>query len=170
MPNTRNEGRTGLPEGNCNTFPNLSYLQRTDNHNNQLLFGANCGLLALLQFLTGGSRMTIPRRSQVSLQDTPYYHSIARCVRRAFLCGEDHYSRRNFDHRRGWLVERLKQQAGIFGVDICACAIMSNHYHVVVRIDRERVMSWSDEEIIERWTLLFSGPLPVKTPDCSLIT
>lgn len=106
--------------------------------------------------------MTIPRRSQVSLSATPFYHCIARCVRRAFLCGDDHYSRRNFDHRRAWLVERLKYQAKVFGIDICAYAIMSNHYHVVVRIDRDRVLGWSDEEIIARWTTLFSGPLLVK--------
>ena len=71
--------------------------------------------------------MTIRRQSQISLDDTPYYHCIARCVRRAFLCGQDHYTGQDFNHRRSWLVERLKLQASVFGIDICAYAIMSNH-------------------------------------------
>jgi REP element-mobilizing transposase RayT len=106
--------------------------------------------------------MTIRRSAQISLSETPYYHCIARCVRRAFLCGEDQYTGQDFNHRRGWLVKRLKRQAAVFGIDICAYAIMSNHYHVVLRVDRARVQHWSDDEVIERWTRLFHGPLLVQ--------
>jgi len=106
--------------------------------------------------------MTIRRQSQISLDQTPYYHCVARCVRRAFLCGEDQYTGRNFNHRRGWLVDLLRQQASAFGIGICAYAIMSNHYHVVLRVDRDSVGRWSDDEVIERWTRLFRGPLLVQ--------
>ena len=58
--------------------------------------------------------MTQARSSLVSIGDTPWYHCINRCVRRAFLCGEDHASGQNYEHRRGWIVERIQQLAGIF--------------------------------------------------------
>jgi REP element-mobilizing transposase RayT len=106
--------------------------------------------------------MTICRKSQISLDQTPYYHCIARCVRRAFLCGEDKYTGQDFNHRRGWLVDQLKRQAAVFGIGICAYAIMSNHYHVVLRVNRDAVTGWSDEEVMERWTRLFRGPLLVQ--------
>ena len=82
-------------------------------------------------------------------------------MRRAFLCGEDQFSGLNFDHRRGGIVERIQQLATLFAIDVAAYAVMSNHYHIVVRIDRERASEWSIEEVLRRWTALFTGPLLV---------
>ncbi|MCF6441748.1 transposase [Pseudoalteromonas luteoviolacea] len=82
---------------------------------------------------------------------------IARCVRRAFLCGEDKYTGKNFDHRRTWLVERIKLLSRVFAIDIAAYAIMSNHYHLVVKVNRQLALSWSDNEVISRWYKLYKG-------------
>ena len=38
---------------------------------------------------------------------------------------------------------------------------MSNHYHLIVRIDREQALQWSDEEVVERWCQLFTGDVIV---------
>jgi hypothetical protein len=101
--------------------------------------------------------MTQSRASQISLDDTPYYHCICRCVRRAFLCGRGHYSGQDYEHRRQWVVDRLALLVQVFAVDLCAYAVTSNHYHLVLKIDRHRALSWSSEEVAERWMRLFSG-------------
>ena len=103
--------------------------------------------------------MPEPRYRQVSIDDTPYYHCISRCVRRAFLCGSDSVTGFNFEHRRQWIVDRIKLLCSVFSVDLCAYAIMSNHYHVVVRINVDEVKQWSDEEVLRRWLQIFTGPL-----------
>ncbi|MFH1136820.1 MAG: transposase [Pseudomonadota bacterium] len=83
------------------------------------------------------------------------YHCISRCVRRAFLCGEDPYTGRSFEHRKQWVQDRLKQFAEAFAIDIFAFAVMSNHLHVVLRTRPDLVESWGDEEIAWRWLLVY---------------
>ena len=71
--------------------------------------------------------MPTPRNQQISLTDTPFYHCISRCVRRAFLCGTDSSSGKDYSHRKEWIVERLALLASTFSIDICAYAILDNH-------------------------------------------
>jgi hypothetical protein len=44
--------------------------------------------------------MGYPRTMTVAPDEAGSYHCISRCVRRAWLCGNDPLSGRNFDHRR----------------------------------------------------------------------
>ena len=106
--------------------------------------------------------MTQARSRQVSLEDTLYYHCISRCVRRAFLCGEDHVTGENYEHRKPWVVEKLKELSEVFAIDVCAYAIMSNHYHVILHVDVEKANNWDQVEVIERWREFFGGGLLVK--------
>jgi len=97
------------------------------------------------------------RKTQISITDTPYYHCMGRCVRRAFLCGEDSLTGKDYSHRKLWVTDRLKELAKAFAIDVCAYAIMSNHYHLVLKINDEKAKLMSDDEVIERWMRLFSG-------------
>ena len=101
--------------------------------------------------------MTKAREQQIHLSETPYYHCVARCVRRAFLCGKDKASGQDYSHRKQWIIDKIKELSGIYALDVCAYAVMSNHYHIVLHIDAEAAESWTDEEVIERWKKLFKG-------------
>ncbi|MES9823387.1 MAG: hypothetical protein ABW127_03070 [Candidatus Thiodiazotropha endolucinida] len=101
--------------------------------------------------------MTRARETLVSLEATPYYHCISRCVRRAWLCGEDPYTGQSFEHRRRWVLDRLQELVDIFAIDVCAYAIMSNHYHVVLHVDADKAKGLTDQQVIEQWNQLYKG-------------
>jgi len=103
--------------------------------------------------------MATPRKQQISLIDTQYYHCVSRCVRRAFLCGEDKATGMSYEHRRAWVEDKLLALGEIFAIDICAYAVMSNHTHIVLFVDTEQAKSWSMHEVITRWHQLFKGTL-----------
>ena len=103
--------------------------------------------------------MTLPRKALISVEDTPYYHCVSRCVRRAFLCGVDAFSGQSYEHRRDWLETELLKLPQIFCIDVAAYAMMSNHYHVVLHIDDAKAKALSARAVIERWHLLFKGNL-----------
>ncbi len=101
--------------------------------------------------------MPQPRKALIAIEDTPYYHFTSRCVRRTFLCGEDKETGKNYEHRKLWLENRIRLLASIFTIDICAYAVMSNHYHLVVKLSPEQADDWSDRDVVDRWTTLYKG-------------
>ena len=99
--------------------------------------------------------MGYARADVVNSSEVGVYHCISRCVRRAYLCGEDALSGRSFEHRREWIRGRLSELIEIFAIEVIAYAVMSNHLHILLRIRPDAVKDWSGEEIARRWRKLF---------------
>ena len=96
----------------------------------------------------------IARAQLVDPREVEVFHCMNRCVRQERLCGQDKRSGRNYDHRKGWLEERFKLLAKIFGIDLIGYAILSNHFHVILRSRPDLVAEWSDTEVARRWWML----------------
>ena len=105
--------------------------------------------------------MTQPRRQLVDSTQAQFFHLINRCVRRSWLCGQDSYSRKDFEHRKAWLKTRILELGDIFATGIYAFAVMSNHVHVVLHMRPGTANAWSKEEVAIRWVRLY----PASTPE-----
>ncbi len=100
----------------------------------------------------------MPRQARGEVLDpseVQVVHCMQRCVRRAFLCGDDPLTGNSYDHRRGWIRDRLKFLASVFVVDCLTFSVMHNHIHLVLRSRADVVAAWSDEEVARRWLRLF---------------
>lgn len=92
-----------------------------------------------------------PRKDVIREDVVGVYHVWSRCVRRAFLCGIDPLTGKNYSHRKLWICQRMEELARIFAVDALVYAILSNHYHLLVRNRPDLTAQWSDEEVVRRW-------------------
>ena len=99
--------------------------------------------------------MTYARSILVPPGSPGTYHCVSRCVRRAWLCGEDRESGRSYEHRRQWVEDRIGDLAGIFAVAVWGYAVMSNHLHVVVQVIPQAAAAWSTDEVVTRWLRLY---------------
>ena len=99
--------------------------------------------------------MTQARKTLVDPAHAATYHCVARCVRRAWLCGFDNYARKSFEHRKPWVERRILELADIFACGIYAYAVMSNHYHLVVHMSPATSNAWNAEEVARRWVKLY---------------
>ncbi|PKH02538.1 Mobile element protein [Psychromonas sp. MB-3u-54] len=103
--------------------------------------------------------MARSRKKIVCLDDSPYYHCCSRVVRNAFLCGIDITTGENYEHRREWVDTRILELAKIFAIDICAYTVMSNHLHLVVKVDADKANNWTDKDVLVQWHKGFKGTL-----------
>jgi hypothetical protein len=81
----------------------------------------------------------------------------------------DEYSGTSYEHRRARVEDKVLWLSSVFAMGICAyaltsnheqsCAIMCNHVHLVLCVDKDKAMSWSDKQVVGRWHRLHRGTL-----------
>ncbi len=99
--------------------------------------------------------MVIARKDQIPQNEVVTTHVYARVVRRGFLLGTDSLTGKNYDHRKEWVRKRLISLSTIFNVEVCGYAVMSNHYHAVLRSRPDLTQAWTPYEVAEQWWNLF---------------
>ncbi len=96
--------------------------------------------------------MATARKQLISVDITPYYHCVSRCVRQSFLCGEDTASNKSYEHRRDWIEHKIQSLTRSYCIDVCAYAVMSNHYHLVLHVNRDKALGLTLNEVVEHWS------------------
>jgi hypothetical protein len=81
-------------------------------------------------------------------------HVMNRVVRRCFLMGIDAVTGKDYGHRKDWFAAELERVAALFGIDCLNFAILSNHFHLILRSRPDVVATWDDREVARRWLTL----------------
>ncbi|HEY0983981.1 IS66 family insertion sequence element accessory protein TnpB [Schlesneria sp.] len=103
---------------------------------------------------SGGGMARLSRGEVFSPDEVAIVHVMNRVVRRCFLLGDDPLSGKNYNHRKLWVETLLRRFAGCFGIDLLGFAILSNHFHLILRSRPDVVQTWDDTEVARRWLLL----------------
>jgi hypothetical protein len=98
------------------------------------------------------------------------FHCWQRCVRRAYLLGKDPLTKKDHTHRREWFIQRLKLLVSCFAIDVAFEAILSNHFHLILRTNPRLVKRMGDWEVARRWLRVTSYCVGVQRRDLGYMT
>ncbi len=87
------------------------------------------------------------RRPRVKADGEGFYHVVSRIGGKRFLIDEA---------EKGILLGMIRAAAAFSGVELYTFAIMSNHFHLLVRVPRKREVS--DAELLRRMEALYGRP------------
>ena len=87
------------------------------------------------------------RRPRVKVDGEGFYHVVSRIAGRRFLID---------DTEKGILLAMIRAAAIFSGVELYTYAVMSNHFHLLVRVPRRQEVS--DKELLRRMEALYGTP------------
>ena len=90
------------------------------------------------------------RRKRIKPENGAYYHLVSRCALKQYLLDDD---------EKHVFVEMLRRLADFSGIDALTYCVMSNHFHILVRVPSPRQLS--EGELLARVAILY-GNEPAK--------
>jgi REP element-mobilizing transposase RayT len=105
--------------------------------------------------------MATARKEIVDPKVTRLYHCISKCVRGGYLLGDDPSQIHNqalgdgLENRKQWIEDRLEFLTQHFAVSVAGFAILDNHLHVLVRLDPQVALDWTDEQVVRNWLAIY---------------
>jgi hypothetical protein len=83
------------------------------------------------------------------------YHCWNRFVRQLYLAGVDPITGVDRSARKQWFLQRLRELAEIFLVDVLTHSILSTHFHLILRNRPDLAEAITDEDVVRRWRALY---------------
>ncbi|MCA9258590.1 MAG: hypothetical protein KDA61_05300 [Planctomycetales bacterium] len=93
----------------------------------------------------------LPRSATVDPFEVGVYHAYNSVVRGRRLLGYDPLLKKDFGHRKVLLRNRMQHLCAGMAIEVLDYAILSNHFHTVLRNRSDIVQRWDDEEVARRW-------------------
>ena len=103
------------------------------------------------------SRLILGRRRLIVDGQSAVYHVVSRTACRQYLFK---------DREKEMFVRMMRKQASFSGVEVLAYCVMSNHFHILLRVPEECEIT--DAELLRRYQKLYGGkhcPASVPRPD-----
>ena len=101
--------------------------------------------------------MVLRRKDVFNRQQVGVYHVTTRCVRQAFLLGDDYQTGHSNHQRKRWIEEWFQSLTDVMLIEICAYAVMDNHTHSILRNRPDLLENMDDVEIAKRLVRLYPG-------------
>ena len=76
----------------------------------------------------------------------------------------DEYSGTSYEHRRAWIEDKVLWLSSVFAIGIYAYAVMKNHVHLLLRVDKDKASSCSDKRSLTKKTIVINSPF-INTPE-----
>lgn len=93
----------------------------------------------------------IPRKELVASGQVSVFHTVNHCLPTAQLAGSERKTGRSLEHRREFLMERIRLQSTLLSVEVLAFAVEPQRLQLVLRTRPDLVKQLSDTEIARRY-------------------